>query len=104
MSAPAEERPAVVLPKNSSPPSSKSCLQRERELEQLRAEAHATMFGLWHEYFEQCRPGPANDFKQPDDAYLKNVVSLFRLSVKLLKAVNSLIEWNADAMAGKAEL
>jgi len=101
MSAPVEERPAVVLSNSSSPSNRESCL-RERELEQLRAEVHEAMFGLWHEYFEQCRPGPSNDWKQPSDEYLKNVVSLFELSVKLLKAVNSLIEWNADVMAGKA--
>ena len=102
MSAPVEERPAVVLPTNSCPPSRESCLQRELELEELSAEVHEAMFGLGHEYFEQCHPGPSNDWKQPNDEYLKNVVSLFELSVKLLKAVNSLIEWNADAMAGKA--
>jgi hypothetical protein len=102
MSAPVEERPAVVVPNNSSRSSRESCLQRERELEQLSAEVHEAMFGLGHEYREQCRPGPSNDWKQPNNEYLKNVVTLFQLSVKLLKAVNSLIEWNADAMAGKA--
>jgi hypothetical protein len=77
-------------------------LQRERELEQLSAEVHEAMFGLFREYREQRRPGPSNDWKQPNDEYLKNVVSLFELSVKLLKGVNSLIEWNAEVMAGKA--
>jgi len=102
MSAPVKRRPAVVLPNNSCPSSSESCLQRERELEQLSAEVHKAMFGLGHEYFEQCRPAPSNDWKQPNGEYLKNVVALFELSVKLLKAVNSLIGWNADVMAGKA--
>ena len=102
MSAPVEERPAVVLSNNSSPSSRESCLRRELELEQLSAEVREAMFGLGHEYFEQCRPGPSNDWKQPNNEYLKNVVALFELSVNLLKAVNSLIEWNADVMAGKA--
>jgi hypothetical protein len=60
------------------------------------------MFGLGHEYYEQCSPGRSNDWKQPNNEYLKNVVSLFEISVKLLKGVNSLIGWNADVMAGKA--
>ena len=99
MSAPVKRRPAALLSNNSCPSSRESCL---RELEDLRKRVHETMFGLGHEYFEQRDPGPANDFKQPNDEYLKNVVSLLQLSVKLLKGVNSLIEWNPDVMAGKA--
>ncbi len=91
-------RPTAVLSKNSCPPIRESC---SRDLEELRERAHETMFGLSHEYYEQCHPGPANDFKQPNNEYLKNVASLVQLSVKLLKAVDLLIAWNDDIMAGK---
>jgi hypothetical protein len=60
------------------------------------------MFGLFREYREQCHSGPSNCFKEPNDEYLKNVVSLVQLSVKLLKAVDLLTEWNADVMDGRA--
>jgi hypothetical protein len=105
MSAPVSRkervRPPVVLSKNSCPSNRESCL---RELEELRERAHETMVWLGHEYFEQCHPGPANDFKQPKEEYLKNVVSLFQLSVKLLKAVDLLLAWNADVMPGRTTL
>lgn len=108
MSAPASRkervRSAVALPNNSSPASRESCLRRERELEEDRARISNVLFSILSASLEQRSPGPWNDFRVPEEGYFENLAALSKLGVTLLKAVDSLIEWNADVMAGKATL
>ncbi len=108
MSAPVSRkervRSAVALPNNSCPASRETCLRRQRELKEDRTRISNMLFSILSEYFEQRSPGPCNDFRVPEEGYFENLVALSKLAVSLRRAVDSLIEWNADVMAGRATL
>ena len=102
MSAPVKRRPAVVLSNNSCPSSRESCLARQRDLEKRRAHIVSALERIADQSFEWQFPRPCNGVREISPTRFEISTKLCKAFATLLRAVDKLIAWNTDVMAGKA--